>query len=165
MLAQRLPGGHRLLVTGNGGSAAEAQHLSAELVDRFGHDRRPFSVIALHADTSSVTGIGNDYGFEEVFARQVTAHARAADVLLLLSTSGRSPNLVRAAQAGRAAGMTVWAMTGAQPNPLAAATDETLALSGSAVSVQEAQLIAVHVLCEMFEAALGVIGEARQYAS
>ncbi|GAB3887699.1 hypothetical protein GCM10029964_054110 [Kibdelosporangium lantanae] len=146
------PGGHRLLVAGNGGSAAQAQHLSAELVGRFGHDRRPFAAVALPADTSSVTGIGNDYGFEEIFARQVTAHARPADVLMVLSTSGRSANLVRAVQV---AGATTWAMTGERPNPLAAATDETLALSGSTASVQEAQLVAVHALCAMFDAALG----------
>jgi phosphoheptose isomerase len=112
-----------------------------------------------------VTAIGNDYGFDEVFARQVTAHARPADVLILLSTSGRSQNLVRAAQAGKAAGATVWAMTGARPNPLADVAEETLALPGSTVNVQEAQLIAVHVLCEAFEAALGLTGESRQRAS
>lgn len=165
LLAQRLPAGHRLLAAGNGGSAAEAQHLTAELVGRFDGDRRPFSAIALHTETSSMTAIGNDYGFQEVFARQVTAHARPADVLLLLSTSGRSPNLIRAAQAGKAAGASVWAMTGARPNPLAEAVDETLALPGSTVSVQEGQLIAVHVLCEAFEAALGIPGESRRRAS
>jgi D-sedoheptulose 7-phosphate isomerase len=165
VLAQRLPAGHRLLVAGNGGSAAEAQHLTAELVGRFDGDRRPFAAIALHAETSSLTAIGNDYGFEEVFARQVTAHARPGDMVLLLSTSGRSPNLVRAAQAGRVAGATVWAMTGARPNPLADAVDEALTLPGNTSSVQEAQLIAVHVLCELFEATLGVSGESRQRAS
>jgi D-sedoheptulose 7-phosphate isomerase len=164
ILAQRLPAGHRLLAAGNGGSAAEAQHLTAELVGRFDGDRRPFSAIALCAESSSVTAIGNDYGFDEVFARQVAAHARPGDVLVLLSTSGRSPNLIRAAQAGKLAGASVWAMTGARPNPLAEAADETLALPGSTVSVQEGQLIAVHVLCEAFEAALGLI-EPRQRAS
>jgi D-sedoheptulose 7-phosphate isomerase len=165
VLAQRLPAGNRLLVAGNGGSAAEAQHLTAELVGRFDGDRPAFSAIALHAETSSLTAIGNDYGFDEVFARQVTAHARPADVVLLLSTSGRSPNLIRAARAGQVAGATVWAMTGARPNPLAEAADEALALPGTTSSVQEAQLIAVHVLCEVFEAALGVPGQARQRAS
>jgi phosphoheptose isomerase len=165
ILAHRLPDGHRLLAAGNGGSAAEAQHLTAELVGRYAADRQPFSAVALHAETSSITAIANDYGYEEVFARQVTAHARPADVLVLLSASGHSPNLLRAAHAGKLSGATVWAMTGARPNPLADIAHETLALPGDTVSVQEAQLVAVHVLCEAFEAALGITAEARQHAS
>jgi D-sedoheptulose 7-phosphate isomerase len=153
-LATRLSAGSRLLAAGNGGSAAEAQHLTAELVGRFDGERRPFSAVALHADTSSMTAIGNDYGYEEVFARQVTAHARPRDVLVLLSTSGRSENLLRAARAGRAAGATVWAFTGPLPNPLAELADEVIALPGSTATVQEAQLVAVHLLCGAFEAAL-----------
>ncbi|MGO4784557.1 D-sedoheptulose-7-phosphate isomerase [Cryobacterium sp. W22_MBD10_FK3] len=153
-LCRRLLGGHRLLAAGNGGSAAEAQHLTAELVGRYQGERAPFSAIALHADTSSLTAIGNDYGFEEVFARQVSAHARTGDVLILLSTSGRSPNLVRAAQAGRAAGTVVWAITGAGPNPLADAADDRILLPGPAATVQEVQLVAVHALCLAFEAQL-----------
>ncbi|MEV4313903.1 SIS domain-containing protein [Actinocrispum sp. NPDC049592] len=165
LLAQRLPAGHRLLVAGNGGSAAEAQHLTAELVGKFDSDRPAYSAIALHAETSSMTAIGNDYGYEKVFARQVTAHARPADIVLLLSTSGRSPNLLYAARAARAVGATVWAMTGARPNPLADAVDEAITLPGNTCSVQEAQLIAVHMVCEVFEAALRVSGESRQRAS
>ncbi|HEV2778904.1 MAG TPA: SIS domain-containing protein [Actinophytocola sp.] len=153
-LAERLTDGARLLAAGNGGSAAEAQHLTAELVGRFDGDRRPFSAVALHADTSSLTAIGNDYGYEEVFARQVTAHARPRDVVALLSTSGRSENLLRAAQAGREAGATVWALTGALPNPLAELADEIVAVPGTTATVQEAQLVAVHMLCGAFEAAL-----------
>jgi phosphoheptose isomerase len=154
VLAERLAGGHRLLVAGNGGSAAEAQHLTAELLGRFDHDRRPFAAIALHADTSSLTAIGNDYGYEQVFARQVSAHARPRDVLLLLSVSGRSPNLLLAAAAGRTAGATVWALTGPAPNPLAAAADGAVCLPGDTASVQEGHLVAVHALCGAFEAAL-----------
>jgi D-sedoheptulose 7-phosphate isomerase len=154
MLAARLPAGGRLLAAGNGGSAAEAQHLTAELVGRFDGERRPFSALALHADTSSVTAIGNDYGYAEVFARQVTAHARPRDVLVLLSTSGRSENLLRAAEAGRAAGASVWAFTGALPNPLAELADDVVAIPGSTATVQEAHLIAVHLVCAAFEAAL-----------
>jgi phosphoheptose isomerase len=153
-LCRRLLAGHRLLAGGNGGSAAEAQHLTAELVGRYQGERAPFSAIALHADTSSLTAIGNDYGFEEVFARQVSAHARAGDVLVLLSTSGRSPNLVRAAEAGRAAGAVVWAITGSGPNPLADAADDRILLPGPAATVQEVQLVAVHALCLAFEAQL-----------
>jgi D-sedoheptulose 7-phosphate isomerase len=154
VLAEQLSRGQRLLVAGNGGSAAEAQHLTAELVGRFRHDRPPFSAIALHADTSSVTAISNDYGYERVYARQVQAHARLGDVLLLMSTSGRSPNLLAAAEAGRLAGADIWALTGPGPNPLAAASDEAICVPGRPPTVQEAHLVAVHVLCEAFEDAL-----------
>ena len=156
-LATRLSGGGRLLAAGNGGSAAEAQHLTAELVGRFEHDRRPFSALALHADTSSLTAIGNDYGYEDVFARQVVAHARPRDVLVLLSTSGRSRNLLRAARAGVGAGVSVWALTGAAPNPLASLADEAICLPGTAANVQEAHLVAVHAVCRAFEAALSTV--------
>lgn len=154
LLAERFADGARLLAAGNGGSAAEAQHLTAELVGRFDRDRAPFPAIALHADTSSLTAIGNDYGYAEVFARQVTAHARPGDLLVLLTTSGRSENLLRAAVAGRACGATVWAFTGPLPNPLADLADETLAVDGCPSTVQEAHLVSVHLLCEAFEAAL-----------
>lgn len=150
-LATRLLSGSRLLAAGNGGSAAEAQHLTAELVGRFDGERRPFSAIALHADTSAVTAIGNDYGFEQIFARQVWGHARAGDVLLLLSTSGMSPNLVRAAEAARTAGATTWALTGGGPNALCEACDDHVALPGRSANVQEAQLVAVHAICRAFD--------------
>jgi phosphoheptose isomerase len=154
LLAERLPAGARLLAAGNGGSAAEAQHLTAELVGRFEADRQPFSAIALHCDTSSLTAIGNDYGYEDVFARQVHAHARPGDVLVLLSTSGRSENLLRAADAGRERDATVLAMTGPLPNPLAEHADDVLAVPGCTATVQEAHLISVHLVCAAFEAAL-----------
>ncbi|MET0133379.1 MAG: SIS domain-containing protein [Kibdelosporangium sp.] len=154
VMAERLPAGGRLLAAGNGGSAAEAQHLTAELVGRYDEDRRPFSAIALCAETSSVTAISNDYGYEEVFARQVAAHGGPQDILVLLSTSGTSENLLNAARTGARRGMSVWAMTGPRPNPLAELADETLALPGSSCNVQEAQLVAVHMVCKAFEAAL-----------
>lgn len=153
-LAEALHGGGRLLAAGNGGSAAQAQHLTAELVGRYQADRRPYSAIALHADTSAVTAIGNDYGYADVFARQVTAHGRPGDVVLLLSTSGRSENLVNAALAGRRAGLRVWALTGPAPNPLAAAADDALCVAAATTAtVQEVHLVAVHLLCEAFDAA------------
>jgi phosphoheptose isomerase len=158
LLAERLGEGARLLAAGNGGSAAEAQHLTAELVGRFDRERRPFSAIALHADTSSLTAIGNDYGYAEAFARQVRAHARPRDVLVLLSTSGRSENLLRAAEAGRECGATVLAMTGPLPNPLAERADDTLAVAGSTATVQEAHLVSVHLVCAAFETALADLG-------
>ena len=95
-----LAAGGRLLAAGNGGSAAQAQHLTAELVGRYRDERPGYSAIALHADTSTLTAVGNDYGFDSLFARQVTAHGRPGDILILLSTSGRSPNLLAAAEAG-----------------------------------------------------------------
>ncbi|GLY47839.1 SIS domain-containing protein [Lentzea sp. NBRC 102530] len=153
-LATALLGGGRVLAAGNGGSAAEAQHLTAELVGRYRHDRAPFSALALCAETSSVTAIANDYGYDQVFARQVSAHARPGDVVILLSTSGSSPNLLEAAHAARPAGASVWALTGPLPNPLASLADDTLALPGNPCHVQEAQLVVVHALCEAFEAAL-----------
>ena len=155
-LGERLLAGSRLLAGGNGGSAAEAQHLTAELVGRFDGERRPLAAIALHADTSSVTAIGNDYGYEEVYARQVRAHARPGDVLLLFSTSGRSPNLLAAADAAASAGASRWAITGPGPNPLADACDEAVCLPGDTATVQECHLAALHMLCRAIEVAIRV---------
>jgi glycosyltransferase involved in cell wall biosynthesis/phosphoheptose isomerase len=147
-LATRLLAGARLLAAGNGGSAAEAQHLTAELVGRYSTERRPLSAICLHGDTSSLTAIANDYGPGEAFARQVRAHARPGDVLLLLSTSGRSPNVVAAAEAGNEVGATTWALTGGGPNPLEELCDETIALPAATIpTVQELHLVALHLLC------------------
>ncbi len=154
LLVTRLAAGHRLLAAGNGGSAAEAQHLTAELVGRFEDDRPPFAAIPLHGDSSSVTAIGNDYGYDEIFARQVTAHARPGDVVVLLSTSGRSTNLLAAAAAARQADAMSWALTGPAPNPLALACDDAICVPGRTATVQEAHLVAVHLVCEAFEAAL-----------
>jgi phosphoheptose isomerase len=157
VLADVLPRGQRLLAAGNGGSAAQAQHLTAELVGRYRDDRPPLSAIALHAETSSLTAIANDYGADDVFARQVTAHGRPGDVLVLMSTSGRSSNLLRAAESGRKAGLTVWAMTGPRPNPLAEMADRVLAVDGcSTATVQELHLVALHVVCAAVDVALGV---------
>jgi phosphoheptose isomerase len=155
-LATTLSAGGRLLAAGNGGSAAEAQHLTAELVGRFDGERRPFSAIALHADTSAMTAIGNDYGYDDVFARQVLGHARPRDIVLLLSTSGQSPNVVRAAEAAREAGAISWAMTGPGPNPLASVADEAFCVPAASATVQEVHLVAVHVVCGAFEQALAL---------
>ncbi|MEU8262117.1 SIS domain-containing protein [Micromonospora sp. NPDC048999] len=154
-LAHRLAAGGRLLVAGNGGSAAEAQHLTAELVGKLRADRAPLSAIALHAETSALTAIGNDYGFPEVFARQVRAHGRPDDILLLMSTSGASGNLLAAVRAGREAGLRCWGFTGPAPNPLADACHESLVIdSPESQVVQELHLVATHVLCEYVDRAL-----------
>ena len=157
-LAWTLGHGGRLLVAGNGGSAAQAQHLAAELVGKFRDDRTPLSAIALCAETASLTAIGNDFGYEDVFARQVRAHGRRGDILLLLSTSGRSPNLLAAARAGQERGMRCWACTGPTPNPLAEVCAEVLAVPvADAQVVQELHLVAAHVLCAYVDRALPTV--------
>lgn len=150
-LAQRMLRGQRLLAAGNGGSAAEAQHLTAELVGRFDGERVPFSAISLHAETSAMTAIANDYGYDDVFARQVRAHGRSGDVLVLLSTSGKSPNLLRAAEAASRLNITTWALTGAGPNPLAGACDEAVMIDALNANAQEGHLIALHAVCRAFD--------------
>ena len=145
----------RLLAAGNGGSAAQAQHLTAELVGRYRADRPPFSAICLTAETSSLTAIANDYPADELFARQVEAHGRAGDVLVLLSTSGRSPNAVAAARRARECGITVLAMTGPAPNPLAGACDDAVCIDSPwTATVQECHLVALHLVCAAFDEAV-----------
>jgi D-sedoheptulose 7-phosphate isomerase len=157
-LAALLDGGGRLLAAGNGGSAAQAQHLTAELVGRYRDDRPAYSAISLHAETSTVTALVNDYGAENMFARQVEAHSRPGDVLFLLSTSGRSPNLLVATEAARRRGVLTWALTGPRPNPLATLVDEAVSLEvPEAATVQELHLVAVHILCAEVDRALGVV--------
>lgn len=154
-LAEVLAAGGRLLAAGNGGSAAEAQHLTAELVGRFVHERRPLSAVCLSAETSSLTAIVNDYGPEQMFARQVYAHGRPGDVLFLLSASGRSGNILAAARTGLDAGLHVWAVTGPRPNPLAELAHQTLAVPARSVAVvQEVTLVALHTMCAAVDARL-----------
>ena len=157
-LAAVLDAGGRLLASGNGGSAAQAQHLTAELVGRYRDDRPPYSAICLSAETSSLTAIANDYPPEELFARQVEAHGRPGDVLVLMSTSGTSPNIVAAAERGRSRGMQVWALTGPRPNPLADAADEALCVDAAfTATVQELHLVALHIVCAALDKELGAI--------
>ncbi len=161
-LAEVLSAGGRVLVAGNGGSAAEAAHFAGELVGRMRDDRPAYSAIALGADSATLTALGNDYGFAEVFARQVQAHGRGGDVLLLFSTSGRSENLLVATRAARSRGIVTWAVTGPAPNPLAELADDTLpAIGGDAQTVQELHLLCVHLLCEQVEVALENAGARR----
>jgi phosphoheptose isomerase len=147
-LAGVLHAGGRLLAAGNGGSAAQAQHLVAELVGKLDGDRPPLSAIALSAETCGLTAISNDYGYEQVFARQVAAHARPGDVVMLMSTSGRSANVRAAAGAAADAGATAWAMTGPLPNPLARACADMIAVfSRDTQIIQEVHLTALHLMC------------------
>jgi D-sedoheptulose 7-phosphate isomerase len=147
-LAGVLSGGGRLLACGNGGSAAEVQHLTGELVGRFRDERIPLSAIALHADTSALTAIANDYGDEEMFARGVRAHGRPGDVLVALSTSGASQNVLAAAKAAHDVGMVTWALTGRGPNELAAMCHDAICVdAASTATVQEIHLMLIHGLC------------------
>ena len=151
-LRRRLERGGRLLVAGNGGSAALAHHLAGEMVGRFDREREPFSALALSGDPAGLTAIGNDYGYDEVFARQVHAHGRQGDVLVALSTSGRSPNLLKAVDVGRRSELSAWALTGPAPNPLADAADDAVAVPcPDTPSVQDVHQVAVHLLCLAFE--------------
>lgn len=155
-LASVLVGGGRLLVAGNGGSAAQAQHLTAELVGRYRDDRPALSALALHAETSSLTAIANDYGWEHGFARQVQAHGRPGDVLLGLSTSGRSANVLAAMAAARAGGLTVWGLTGPPGSPVQTAADECVHIDAPATAtVQEVHQVAVHLLCAAVDLQVG----------
>lgn len=162
LLAERLAAGGRVLAAGNGGSAAEAQHLTGELVGRFREERRPFAAVSLCSDSSTLTAVVNDYGQDEMFARQVQGHGRPGDVLVLLSTSGTSSNVLAAAERGRECGLTVWGLTGPAPNPLAAACHDALCVDApSTAAVQEIHLVAVHAVCAVLDAHLGTPGQAR----
>lgn len=153
--ARKLMGGSRLLACGNGGSAEQAQHLTAELVGRYEEDRAPLAALALTSDIAALTAIGNDYGAEEVFARQVRAHGRPGDLLICLSTSGSSRNVIAAARAGAGIGMTTWALTGPGPNPLVSVCAEAITVDAPAVcTVQEVHLAAIHMLCAAVDAAI-----------
>lgn len=147
----------RVLVAGNGGSAAHAQHLSAELVGRYVDGcRAPCSAIALHSETSSVTAVANDFGWHEVFSRQVLAHGRPGDALVAVSTSGRSTNLLRAAEVAHRQRLRVLAITGRAPNPLADRADAAVTVDADATpTVQEVHQVVVHLLCDAIDEALG----------
>jgi D-sedoheptulose 7-phosphate isomerase len=157
--------GGRLLAAGNGGSAAQAQHLTSELVGRYVDERLPLSAIALCTEPSSLTAIGNDYGLEEAFSRQVRAHGRPGDVLVALSTSGRSANVIAAAATAQTCGMTVWGLTGPGPNPLTEVADDAVCIDAPATAtVQELHLVVVHLLCEAVEAEVGLRSVSQEVA-
>ena len=155
LIARAFAADGRLLVCGNGGSAADAQHIAAEFVGRYLKERSPFPALALNANSSAVTAIGNDYGFDEVFARQVRAHGRAGDVLLAITTSGDSPNVLRAVEAAHEAGLSVIGLTGRDGGALAALCDVCLTVPvKSTPRIQEAHILIAHALCGLVEDAL-----------
>jgi D-sedoheptulose 7-phosphate isomerase len=159
VICAALAAGNKILLCGNGGSAADAQHIAAELVGRYEDQRRPYPAIALTTDTSALTALSNDYGFEEVFARQVRALARQGDVLIAISTSGKSPNVVKAAEAASRLGCKVIGLTGLQKEPLADYCFITVqVLNERTARVQEGHITIGHLWCEMVDEILGKMG-------
>ena len=149
--------GHKVLLCGNGGSAADAQHISAELVGRFVLERRPLAAISLTTDTSALTAIANDYGYEHVFSRQVEALGAPGDVLVAITTSGTSKNVVAAAEAARRRGMKVIGLTGAAGAAFVAGCDAGVAVPSRVTArIQECHITIGHLLCEVLDEAFAV---------
>ncbi len=156
-LAQVLAGGGKLMFCGNGGSASDSQHIAAELSGRFVHDRRPLAGLALTTDTSALTSIANDYGFDQVFERQVQALGRAGDALVLISTSGGSANLLRAAQAARSSGIASIGLLGRDGGALRALCDDAVIVPSQVTArIQETHIFIGHCWCALIERALGL---------
>ena len=152
MICASMTAGGQLLIGGNGGSAADAQHIAAELTGRFFLERKPFRALALHGNSSALTAIGNDYGYEHVFARELTAHARPGDVLLGISTSGNSLNVLRAIEAARRCDVKVIGLTGEPGGQMRAACDICLCVpSKSTPRIQEMHITIGHAICELVE--------------
>jgi D-sedoheptulose 7-phosphate isomerase len=152
MIHSSLAAGGKLLIAGNGGSAADAQHIAAELTGRFLRERKPLPALALHANSSALTAIANDYGYEYVFARELAAHARPGDVLLAISTSGGSKNILRAIEEARAKRVAVIGMTGESGGAMCAVCDLCLCVpSKSTARIQEMHIMIGHTICELLE--------------
>jgi phosphoheptose isomerase len=155
VIVDALRGGHKILICGNGGSAAEAQHFSGELVGRYKVERQPLPAITLSTDASIVTCVGNDYGYDHVFARQVFAHGQAGDVLVGLTTSGRSANVLRAFEAAHQRDVLTIALTG--ESGLATHADYVLAIPAVATArIQEEHLAIIHCWCDAIDAAFAI---------
>jgi D-sedoheptulose 7-phosphate isomerase len=152
LLVDTLMAGRKVLVFGNGGSAADAQHIAAELVGRYEKERRGLPAIALTTDTSALTAVSNDYGFERVFVRQVEALASSGDLAIAISTSGNSPNIISAVMAARQAGCKVIGMTGSRGKKLASLCDECVMVPESRTArIQEAHITIAHIWCEILD--------------
>jgi phosphoheptose isomerase len=155
LMEECLAAGYKLLVCGNGGSAADAADFSTEFTCRFMHDRRPYPALNLAEGGSLTSAIGNDYGFEEIFARQVTAFGERGDVLVVITTSGKSPNIIRAIEEAKAIGLTSVALLGRDGGSTKGMADVDLVVAGdSTARIQEAHKFLLHTLCEMVEARL-----------
>jgi D-sedoheptulose 7-phosphate isomerase len=153
MVIDCIRGGGCVYLCGNGGSAADAQHIAAELVGRFVRERKGLPAVALTTDTSNLTSIANDYGFEQVFSRQVEALVRTGDVLWAFSTSGTSKNVLAAAKLAKQQQARVLAFTGRKGSPLEAMADVTICVEGPTASVQEIHQVAYHIICDLVEEA------------
>ncbi|SUS06516.1 Phosphoheptose isomerase [Candidatus Defluviicoccus seviourii] len=154
---ERLGTGGKLLLFGNGGSAADAQHLAAELTVRLVSDRRPIPALALTADTAVLTAAGNDLGFQQIFARQIEALGQAGDIALAISTSGRSPNVLEGLAAARPKGLLTIGFCGANPSDMAGLCDHLLAVPSAVTArVQELHIVLGHMLCSAIEQGLGL---------
>jgi D-sedoheptulose 7-phosphate isomerase len=152
LICSSLAAGGQLLIAGNGGSAADAQHIAAELTGRFFLERKPFRALALHANSSSLTAIGNDYGFDHVFARELSAHSRPGDIFLGISTSGNSPNILRAMEIAKQGEVKVIGMTGDTGGKMKALCDLCLCVpSKSTPRIQEMHITIGHTICELVE--------------
>lgn len=151
-----LRNGNKILVCGNGGSAAEADHFAGELVGRFRGERPSLPALALSSSPAGVTAIGNDYGYERVFARQIESLGAEGDLLFVLSTSGKSANLIEAVKQAKDRGMITIGLLGRDGGPVAPLCDHTLIVgSTSTARIQEMHLLAIHILCEMIDRAFG----------
>ncbi|HEX5439518.1 MAG TPA: SIS domain-containing protein [Ktedonobacterales bacterium] len=152
LLVATVQRGHKILVAGNGGSAAQAQHFAAEFVGRFKRERRAYPMLSLTVDTSILTALANDYSYQEVFARQIEALGQPHDLFIALSTSGQSINLLRAAHAAHRRSMQVVSITGNQTNPLARLADVAIRVPTDDTAVtQELHIMVVHILCDIAE--------------
>jgi D-sedoheptulose 7-phosphate isomerase len=152
-IASCLKSGGKLLICGNGGSAADSQHFAAELSGRYKKERKALAAIALTTDTSALTAIGNDYGFEKVFARQVEALGKKGDVLVALSTSGTSPNVLAAIEAAKKQGMASIGFTGSSGGKMKSLCDLCICIpSSSTPRIQEAHITLIHIICEIIDA-------------
>ncbi|HEU5132236.1 MAG TPA: D-sedoheptulose 7-phosphate isomerase [Pyrinomonadaceae bacterium] len=152
MICDALVAGRKILLCGNGGSAADAQHIAAELVGCYEKQRRSWPAIALTVDTSALTAVSNDLGYEQVFARQLAGLAQSGDILIAISTSGKSKNVLKAAERAREIGCRTIALTGSTSDPLGALCDFTVAVPASRTSrVQEAHITIGHLWCEMVD--------------
>jgi D-sedoheptulose 7-phosphate isomerase len=155
LIVDALATGHLVMVCGNGGSAAEAQHLAGELVGRFRREREPWPVLALTTDAAVLTAVANDYGYDTVFERQVAAFGHRGDVLVGISTSGESPNVVNAACQARDRGMSIIALTGREPTRLGLFSDVAIAVPATETAlVQEVHSVLVHLISEIVESSL-----------
>jgi len=152
LIARALKEGRKVLLFGNGGSATDASHLAAEFVGRYHKDRAPLPAIALGSDPAAVTCIANDYGYDELFARQVKAHGQKGDIAIAISTSGNSPNVLKGVEAAKACGLTTIGWTGHKGGKLAGLVDHAFVVPSAVTArIQETHITLGHVLCELIE--------------